>query len=113
MSQNKVYINGLATSLSVPENLLHAISNGSANNVITLGIRPEFVECHTASTPNALPAELTMVRNMGTHWLASCQLGEHKVAAKLRHEPGKVGSSIWLSFPSERTLFYVNDKRVR
>jgi glycerol transport system ATP-binding protein len=50
---------------------------------------------------------------MGTHWLASCQLGEHKVAAKLRHEPGKVGSPIWLSFPSERTLFYVNDKRVR
>jgi glycerol transport system ATP-binding protein len=113
LSQNKVHISGLATSLSVPENLLHAISNGSANNTIKLGIRPEFVECHATSTANALPAQLTMVRNMGTHWLASCQLGEHKVSAKLRHEPGKVGSPIWLSFPSERSLFYVNDKRVR
>ena len=113
VSQNKVHINGLETSLSVPENFLYAVSDGSANNVIKLGIRPEFVECHATSIANALPAQLTMVRNMGTHWLASCQLGEHKVAAKLRHEPGKVGSPIWLSFPSERTLFYVNDKRVR
>ena len=113
VSQNKAHINGLEPSLTVPANLHHAVSNGADNNSITLGIRPEFIECHAASTPHALPAQLTMVRNMGTHWLASCQLGEHKVAAKMRYEPGNVGSPIWLSFPSERTLFYVNDKRVR
>ena len=113
VSQNQTHINGCEQTFSAPENLLQAVSAGSANHSIKLGIRPEFVECHATSTPHALPAQLTMVRNMGTHWLANCQLGGHKVAAKLRHEPGKVGAPIWLSFPSERTLYYVNDKRVR
>lgn len=113
VSQNKVSINGLESSLSVPENLHHAISSGSASDVIKLGIRPEFIACHSEPTANALPAQLTLVRNMGTHWLARCQLGEHKLAVKLRNWPGELGLLIWISFPSERTLYYVNDKRVR
>ena len=51
---------------------------------LTLGIRPEFVECVPAGTSGSLPAQVIAARNMGTHWLVDCQLGEHRIAAKQR-----------------------------
>jgi len=52
------------------------------------------------------------VRNMGTHFLAQFKVGEHTLAAKLRSAPARAGEQVWLRFPAERTLYYVNDKRV-
>jgi glycerol transport system ATP-binding protein len=91
----------------------------------TLGIRPEFVECHLAPAlasasapapaPAMLPASVLSMRNMGTHHLGEFRLGEHAVSAKLRSGAGascKAGDSVWLRFPAERTLFYVDDHRV-
>ena len=49
---------------------------------------------------------------MGTHYLGEFKLGERTVAAKLRNLSATPGSAVWLRFPAERTLFYVNDKRV-
>lgn len=88
---------------------------------VTLGIRPEFVEVLDGPDPqqaSALAAQLRQVRNMGTHMLAEFQLGTHTVAVKL-HTPLAAGndgngrnSTAWLRFPAQRTLYYVNDKRV-
>ena len=55
---------------------------------------------------------MTAVRNMGTHYLAEFQLGGATVAAKLRAIDAVVGDAVRLRFPPQRTLFYVNDKRV-
>jgi len=38
---------------------------------LTLGIRPEFVECVPAGTSGSLPAQVIAARNMGTHWLVT------------------------------------------
>jgi glycerol transport system ATP-binding protein len=78
---------------------------------ITLGIRPEFIECLFAPQADAAPATVLTVRNMGTHYLAEFKLGSYTVAAKLRHLSAAVGATAWLRFPAERTLYYVNDKR--
>ena len=86
-----------------------------ASGPITLGIRPEFVECLAAHQDDALQATVRNVRNMGTHFLAEFTLdhsAEHTVAAKLRTQPAAAGNVVWLRFPAERTLYYVNDKRV-
>ena len=79
---------------------------------ITLGVRPEFVECLAAPQADAVPATVIAVRNMGTHFLAEFRLGMSAVAAKLRVIDAVAGDQVWLRFPQERTLYYVNDKRV-
>ncbi len=78
----------------------------------TVGIRPEFVQCLAAAQPGALPATVRSMRNMGTHFLAEFRLGSQVIAAKLAGSAGAAGSAVWLVFPPQRTLFYVNDKRV-
>ncbi|CDG83579.1 ABC transporter ATP-binding protein [Janthinobacterium agaricidamnosum] len=83
-----------------------------AQGKVTLGIRPEFVECVTAQQADALPATVSLVRNMGTHFLAEFTLGSHAIAAKLRQFDAAPGQQVWLRFPQQRTLFYVNEKRV-
>ena len=80
---------------------------------LTLGIRPEFVECVPAGTSGSLPAQVIAARNMGTHWLVDCQLGEHRIAAKQRTlHPVHAGDAIGVRLPDERILYYVNERRV-
>lgn len=79
---------------------------------LTLGIRPEFVECEFAARPGTVAATVASVRNLGTHCLAEFRLGRHAVAAKLRYLNAAPGDQVWLYLPPERTLYYVNDKRV-
>ena len=89
-----------------------------AQGKITVGVRPEFVECRRegegggADVENTLAATVTAVRNMGTHYLAEFRLGSATVAAKLRATGVVAGEAVRLRFPQQRTLYYVNDKRV-
>ena len=86
---------------------------GATGN-ITLGVRPEFVECvaDAGTGGDTVPATVLLVRNMGTHFLAEFRLGEQRVAAKLRAIDAAAGSTVHLRFPQQRTLYYVNDHRV-
>jgi glycerol transport system ATP-binding protein len=53
------------------------------------------------------------VRDLGTHLLAEFRLGQHVVLAKLRDTVPVFGdATVWLRFAPERTLYYVNEKRV-
>jgi glycerol transport system ATP-binding protein len=87
-----------------------ALAGASGN--ITLGIRPEFVECVTKPQAHAVAASVVAVRNLGTHYLAEFKVGAKLIAAKTRHLSAATGSQVWLRFPPERTLYYINDKRV-
>lgn len=80
---------------------------------LKLGIRPEFVECVAQGTANSLPARVISARNMGTHWLVDCQLGEYRVACKQRtlHSVA-AGDAVGVRLPDERILYYVNERRV-
>lgn len=109
VSQHQAHIAEVAQSLAVPKDL----PIGMASGVVTLGIRPEFIECLTAQADGAVEAKLIVARNMGTHWLVECQLGAHRVSSKQRAQPAaRTGDTVWLRFPQERTLYYVNDRRV-
>ncbi|RJF97725.1 ABC transporter ATP-binding protein [Noviherbaspirillum saxi] len=83
-----------------------------AQGKITLGIRPEFVECEFEQQEGTVPATVNAVRNLGTHYLADFQLGGNAVFAKLRYLTARAGDKVWLRLPPDRTLYYVNDKRV-
>jgi glycerol transport system ATP-binding protein len=88
-----------------------AALNGASGS-ITLGIRPEFVECASEPQADTLAATVTTVRNLGTHYLADFKIGANTIAAKTRYLSAPEGSRLWLRFPPERTLYYLNDKRV-
>ena len=80
---------------------------------LKLGIRPEFVECVAQGTAESLPARVITARNMGTHWLIDCQLGDYRVACKQRtvHSVA-AGDAVGVRLPDERILYYVNERRV-
>ena len=101
-------IDGASVALAEP--VKAALQHADGN--VTLGIRPEFVECITTEQADGLPATVIAMRNMGTHFLAEFKLGSSTVAAKLRHASGAAGAAVWLRFPPQRTLYYVDDKRV-
>jgi glycerol transport system ATP-binding protein len=102
------HIDGSSVALSGPARAALQNAAGAA----TLGIRPEFVECVFEPQADAVAASVMSVRDLGTHCLAEFKLGAHTVAAKTRHLAAAIGSQVWLRFPPERTLYYVNDKRV-
>ena len=97
---------------SVPLSREASAALQGASGKITLGIRPEFVECEFDQQPDTAAATVTSVRNLGTHYLAEFKLGGHTLAAKLRRIDAASGDKVWLRLPSDRTLYYVNDKRV-
>ncbi len=104
-SDGAVHVTGVTQSLPAPA--------GMPGGRLTLGIRPEYVTCLARQEAGALPARLLKARNMGTHWLLDCQLGEHRVAAKQRSlQAVAEGDAVWLTLPANRTLYYMNDKRV-
>ena len=96
----------------VPLSPQAASALNDASGQITLGIRPEFVECEFEPNAGTIEATLTSVRNLGTHVLANFTLGAHRITAKLRYLSANPGEQVWLRLPSERTLYYINDKRV-
>ena len=109
VSLHQAYIAGVEQGIAVPKNL----PIGMASGVVTLGIRPEFIECLSTQAEGTVAAQLIVARNMGTHWLVECQLGAHRISSKQRNQPAATsGDTVWLRFPQERTLYYVNDRRV-
>jgi glycerol transport system ATP-binding protein len=109
VSQHMARIAEVDQPLAVPKDL----PIGMASGVVKLGIRPEFIECLSVQAEGAVAAKLIVARNMGTHWLVECQLGAHRISSKQRTQPAaSAGDTVWLRFPQERTLYYVNDRRV-
>jgi glycerol transport system ATP-binding protein len=50
---------------------------------------------------------------MGTHWLIEAELGNHRIACKQRAlHTVNTGDAVWMKLPAERTLYYLNDRRV-
>ncbi|MBC7500219.1 MAG: ABC transporter ATP-binding protein [Herminiimonas sp.] len=96
--------------MRLPASVQDALHNTPGDT--TLGIRPEYVECLGSVQPDALAATVLSMRNLGTHFLGEFTLGKRIIAAKLRDSAGAVGEAVWLRFPPQRTLYYVNDKRV-
>ncbi len=107
LGPNGIEMAGVPGTLPAPA----AVSQGDVS--LTLGIRPEYVGCSLTQSAGALPARVLKARDMGTHWLVDCQLGEQRIAAKQRSLPPlNEGDPVWLTLPPQRTLYYANDRRV-
>ena len=81
---------------------------------ITLGIRPEYVGVTTQAAPNAVPAVVTKLQDIGTHLMLTATVQGSVVKARLSSElPGLAqGTAVWLQLLGPHTCFYVNEELV-
>ena len=106
LSADGVRISGVRELLPVRRGL-------RMGETLTLGIRPEFIECVPVGSTGSLRARVIAARDLGTHWLIECQLGEHRIVAKQRAlQAVNAGDEIGVVLPDERILYYVNERRV-
>jgi glycerol transport system ATP-binding protein len=81
---------------------------------MTLGVRPEYVSLAPAGDATALPATVTQVQDVGTHWLVTARVAQHTLKARLSPEGNApaVGDTAWLRVLGEHTCFYKNEELV-
>ncbi|CAN5899102.1 ABC transporter ATP-binding protein [soil metagenome] len=79
---------------------------------LTLGIRPEFLQCSRAGHPGSVQATVQHIEDLGSFKMATATLGGQSVKAKLGEEATLTPGDAWLYFPPERTKLYVNRRAV-
>ena len=81
---------------------------------LKLGVRPEYVVQTAPADPAALPFQVTLVQDIGTHMMLTATLGGHTVKARL-HPAASVpqaGEQVWLRVMGPHTCLYVNEELV-
>ena len=81
---------------------------------LKLGVRPEYLSVSAAGTPGALPAQVTLAQDIGTHVMLTASAGGNILKARLSPEAAvpAVGSTAWLQVLGEHTCFYKNEELV-
>ena len=81
---------------------------------LKLGIRPEYVTVSLQEAPNALPAVVRQVQDIGTHLMLTAVVQGQVVKARLSPEMPRPaeGSVAWLHVLGTHTCFYVNEELV-
>lgn len=81
---------------------------------IKLGLRPEYVRVLAAPAPNAVPAVLSRVQDVGTHWMLSAAVQGQVIKVRQHREEGgfREGATVWLELLGQHSCFYVNEELV-
>jgi glycerol transport system ATP-binding protein len=81
---------------------------------LKLGVRPEYVVQTAPADPAALPFQVTLVQDIGTHMMLTTTLGGHTVKARLHPAASvpQVGEQVWLRIMGPHTCLYVNEELV-
>ncbi|MDP1899527.1 MAG: ABC transporter ATP-binding protein [Rubrivivax sp.] len=81
---------------------------------LKLGVRPEYLSLADAQSPGVLPAQVTLVQDIGTHTMLTAQVGGHPVKARLSPEAQapRPGDTVWLQVLGEHTCFYKDEELV-
>jgi glycerol transport system ATP-binding protein len=81
---------------------------------LKLGVRPEYVALVEAGDVQSLPATVTQVQDIGTHWLVTGQVAGHAVKVRLgpEAEAPAVGDTAWLRVLGTHTCFYKDEELV-
>jgi glycerol transport system ATP-binding protein len=76
-----------------------------------IGIRPEYLALAPAGAAGAVPAQVTQVQDIGTHWMLTAKVGETLLKARLAPEAlvPAPGATVWLQIMGEHTCFYLDE----
>ena len=81
---------------------------------LKLGVRPEYVVQSSEGDTAALPFTVTMVQDIGTHFMLTATLGANILKARLAPEASvpAAGQNVWLRVIGPHTCFYRNEELV-
>jgi glycerol transport system ATP-binding protein len=99
------------STLSLPAGRAQTLSQAGRT---TLGIRPEFVALSDSQDGGALPATVSLVKDIGTHWMISATVAERVVRARVAPDVSapRVGDTVWLAVIGPHTCFYKDDRLI-
>jgi glycerol transport system ATP-binding protein len=99
------------STLSLPAGRAQTLSQAGRT---TLGIRPEFVALSDSQDGGALPATVSLVKDIGTHWMISATVAERVVRARVAPDvrAPQVGDTVWLAVIGPHTCFYKDDRLI-
>jgi glycerol transport system ATP-binding protein len=112
-----VNLNGDDNRISIGEHSLDvdATTLGRLKSVmgmLSMGIRPEFVELTAAGSSGALEADILNVQHLGTCQLLTGTVAGHPVKAKINTNIHAEVGRHWLRLVRPETIFFCNDERI-
>jgi glycerol transport system ATP-binding protein len=99
------------STLSLPTGRAQTLSQAGRT---TLGIRPEFVALSDSQDSGALPATVSLVKDIGTHWMISATVADRVVRARVAPDvrAPQAGDTVWLAVIGPHTCFYKDDRLI-
>jgi glycerol transport system ATP-binding protein len=99
------------STLSLPAGRAQTLSRAGRT---TLGIRPEFVGLSDSQDSGALPATVSLVKDIGTHWMISATVADRVVRARVAPDARapRVGDTVWFTVIGPHTCFYKDDRLI-
>ncbi|MCF8209174.1 MAG: ABC transporter ATP-binding protein [Rhodoferax sp.] len=81
---------------------------------VVLGIRPEYVALTAPDASGAVPAVVSKLQDIGTHFMLTAKVQDQIVKARLSQQTPDLplGSTVWLQLVGPHSCFYVNEELV-
>ena len=99
------------STLSLPAGRAQTLSQAGRT---TVGVRPEFVALSDSQDSGAVPAIVSLVKDIGTHWMISATVAGRVVRARVAPDvrAPQVGDTVWLAVIGPHTCFYKDDRLI-
>lgn len=89
-----------------------ALTKVSGQSELAIGIRPEFLRYSATPHPEAVPATIQRVEDLGNFKIVTAQVNGQLVKAKVGEDTAVATGAGWLIFPPQRTRLYANGEAV-
>ncbi len=84
-----------------------------AGAVLSIGVRPEYLELAATSGPNTVPARVAAIRDQGVQTMVQLEVGKSLAWAKLRSPADALRSDVaFARLPPARCALYADERRV-
>lgn len=90
----------------------NAVLSDVETDNIKLGIRPEFIHVWESQHPDAYPAKVTHIEDLGTYKIVSLTLGDQHLKARLQEDQKVPNDVAYISFPEQWLMLYLDEYRV-
>ncbi len=109
LSDGAVFVGDVKMPLSVAN--INKINPASGKGgELALGIRPEFVGFSAIARPDAVPAQVQRIEDLGNYKIVTAQIGGQSIKAKVSEDATVTLGSCWLVLQPERARLYVDGK---
>jgi glycerol transport system ATP-binding protein len=83
-----------------------------AQGKMEIGIRPTYLEVHTESVQDGIPAAVKSVDDQGSFKIVTVDMAGHILRARLPEEQAVPSNKAWLRFPKQWTKLFADERLV-